>query len=228
MSFATKGYAICPVLPPEEVVALREDVTDQIDRVARALHLPFEKSEPDAPFAERLERIARKERTYADLLRLAVATDAHRGPRILPMMEDRRIRDRAEALAGCTLGKPVMRLRINVPTLAARRHPWHSDRIFESDDESCKVRITCWIPLMDAGPGNGGLELIPGKRDAAIPHIREGRFLIPDDAVAGLPTVQADCPIGSALFLDRYTPHRALPNDSDGARIALVIWLKAV
>lgn len=40
-----------------------------------------------------------------------------------------------------------------------------------------------------------------------------------------MPRLQPECPAGSALLLDRFTPHRTLPTTS--ARFALVVWFKA-
>lgn len=228
MAYADEGYEVAPLFAPEVVLSLREDVTEHIDRVARALHVPFDRSEPDAPFAARLERVARHDQSYADLLRIAVCTDAHRGVRISKLLEDPAIRAKAEAFAGVRLNGAVMRIRANVPALTKKRHGWHSDvAMINARDDCGRVCITCWVPLMDSGPHNGGLEVAVGRRQAPLPHIRERGFEIPDKVMESLPKANVHCPIGSALFLDRFTPHRALANATEEARLAAVVWFKA-
>jgi len=227
MAYAEDGYEVAALFEPGFVADLQQDVTEHIDRIARALHLPFAASEPGAPFADRLERIARNDQSLAELLRVAVCTDAHRGPRIAPLAEHPAIRERAEAMAGVKLDEAVMRLRANVPALSRRRHGWHSD-VAVHDGTSCsKVRIACWLPLMDAGPDSGGLEMATGRRTGPLPHERERSFEIPDAEIEHLPKAHVDCPAGSAIFMDRFTPHRALPNTTDKARLAVVIWMKS-
>jgi hypothetical protein len=51
-------------------------------------------------------------------------------------------------------------------------------------------------------------------------------YEIPEWRLAGLPRVQPECPAGTALFLDRFTPHRTLPMRA--TRFALVVWMKAL
>ena len=227
MAFANDGYEVLPVFRPAEILALHDDVTEHIDRVANALHLPFEASAPDAPFAERLERIAKHDPSHANLLRIALCTDAHRGRRFSGLLNHAALKAAAEELAGVPLGEPIMRLRANVPTLTRARSGWHSD-VALLEGTCNTVRIAAWIPLMDAGPGNGGLEVAVGRRDAPLPHEKgSNEFHIPDAALEGLPKAPLDCPLGGCVFLDRFTPHRALPNTSEEARLSVVIWMKA-
>ncbi len=77
---------------------------------------------------------------------------------------------------------------------------------------------------MDTGPDSGGLEFVVGMRDAPIAH--DPAFEIAETNLAGLPRRAVGCAIGHGLFMDRFTPHRALPNMTDAARLALVMWLK--
>ena len=224
-SYQTAGFAVAPVFEPAEIEALRADVTDHIDRIAHALHLPFANSRPQAGFAERLEQVARADASLANLLRVAICTDAHRGPRFQQIAEDGRLLAKASELAGVALGEPVIRLRANIPTLGRQRQGWHSD-VARPDGGACsRIRIACWVPLMDAGPDSGGLEIAVGRRATPLDHDGNS-FEIPEEALARHPRHAADCPMGSVLFLDRYTPHRALPNETDAARFALVMWLK--
>jgi hypothetical protein len=225
-TYREAGFVAAPVFSPAEIEALRADVTAHIDRVAHALHLPFAASRPEAGFAERLEAIARDDQSHANLLRVALCTDAHRGPRFTRLIEEGRLQARAAEIAGVALGEPVIRLRANVPTLSRLRHGWHSDVSQIGTDPGSRIRIACWLPLMDSGPDSGGLEFVVGMRDAPIAHEMGRDFEIPEAAIEGLPRAAPHCAMGDCLFMDRFTPHRALPNHSDAARLALVMWLK--
>jgi ectoine hydroxylase-related dioxygenase (phytanoyl-CoA dioxygenase family) len=227
MTFATHGYTVRQLFAPGLIAVLHTDILAHMDRVAHALHLPFENSEPDAPLAERLDRIAARDPSLASLLRIAACTDAHRAPALRALSEDAVLSRCIRELLERPPEELIMRLRANVPALPAERQPWHSD-VALADGSSCsRVRLTCWIPLMDAGPGSGGLELVTGRRSSPFTHRqKEGRFEIPEGDLAGLPRLQPDCPAGSVLFMDSYTPHRALPNHSGRARWSLVIWVK--
>ncbi len=226
--FATEGYAVAPVFDPALVAAAQADIGDQIDRVARALHLPFEHSRPDLPITERLDAIAAAEPAYANLLRLAVLTDAHRGPNLTALAESPELKAIAAGLADRPLGGGVntVRIRANLARFQQHRHNWHSDVAIDDGTECGRLRITAWIPLMDTGPDTGGLEVATGRHPAPFPHVRASDFHIEDDQIADLPRVQPACPAGSALFLDRFTPHRTLANTGPG-RFALVVWMKA-
>jgi hypothetical protein len=72
MSVALKeGFAVVPgVFSEREIAALRDAITETIDRVARAMLMPFASSLPSLPIDERLERVAREDRAYASVLLL--------------------------------------------------------------------------------------------------------------------------------------------------------------
>ncbi len=126
-TYGEAGFVAAPVFSPAEIEDLRADVTEHLDRVARALHLPFAASRPEAGFGERLEAIARDDPSHANLLRVALCTDAHRGPRFTRLIEEGRLHAKAAEIAGMAVSEPVIRLRANVPTLSRVRHSWHSD-----------------------------------------------------------------------------------------------------
>ena len=224
--FASQGYCMEPVFDPALVQAAQADIAEHVDRVARALYLPFAQSHPDEPLGTRLDRIWREDRSLANLLRIAICTDAHRGPRLRELAESPALHRRAQALAGRALDGQVVRIRAGIAAFPEHLHPWHSD-VAQDDGTACgRVAITAWIPLRDTGPDEGGLELVPGRRAAPLPHREDRAFAIADEALAGLARLRPACPAGSVLFLDRFTPHRSLPVTGE-ARCALVIWMKA-
>lgn len=223
--FAEQGYAAVPLFDPELVGAAQADVAEHIDRVSRALYLPFEQSCPDAPLGERIDRVFARERSVANLLRVAVCTDAHRGPRLQALVNDPELIETAERLGRRALSGKIARVRASIACFPEHRHAWHSD-VARDDGTGCgKVVVTAWIPLSDAGPGNGGLEIAAGRQPAPLASQGDDGFEIPEWRLAGLPRVRPECPAGTALFLDRFTPHRTLP--AQATRFALVVWMKA-
>jgi ectoine hydroxylase-related dioxygenase (phytanoyl-CoA dioxygenase family) len=228
MSFQADGYAMRSIFPAARVMALQDEISHHIDRIARALHMPFEKSEPHLPLAERLDAIATHDKSYANLLRLAACTDAHRAEVFAGLVQDGDILTHVREFLGRHPEGSIVRLRANIPGLPEQRQRWHSD-VARDDGTSCsQVKVTCWLPLMDAGPDSGGLEVVHGRQNKPFEH-QQGvaKFEIPDSELVALPKVQPVCPAGTALFLDRFTPHRALPNLSGKARWSLVMWFRA-
>lgn len=224
--FDRDGYTVLPMFAPELIRAAQADIGDHIDRLSHALYLPFDKSHPDAPLGQRLERIWKSDRSHANLLRVALCTDAHRGPRLGALARAPQLLDTAEALAGCALDPQLARVRASIGVFPEHLHSWHSD-VATADGSDCgRILITAWVPLGDAGPDTGGLELVPGRRVAPMQHRAEHNHMIDAQELLWKKRVRPSCPAGSVLFLDRFTPHRSLPPGVD-ARFALVIWMKA-
>ena len=223
--FAEQGHAAVPLFDPDLVRAAEADIAEHVDRVARALYLPFDQSCPDAPLNERIDRVFAHERSVANLLRVAICTDAHRGPRLQALANDPRLIATAERLGGRKLSGNIVRVRASIPCFPEHRHAWHSD-VARDDGAGCgKVLVTAWIPLSDAGPGRGGLEVAAARQPAPLASEGDDGFEIPEWRLIGLPRVQPECPAGTALFLDRFTPHRTLPTQA--TRFALVVWMKS-
>ncbi|HJS10553.1 MAG TPA: hypothetical protein VJ811_04685 [Sphingopyxis sp.] len=223
--FAEHGHAAVPLFDPELIRAAQADIAEHIDRVSHALYLPFDQSCPDAPLSERIDRVFAHERSVANLLRAAICTDAHRGPRLQALVNDPRLIGTAERLGDRKLSGKIARVRASIACFPAHRHAWHSD-VARDDGTGCgKVVVTAWIPLSDAGPERGGLEIAAGRQPAPLASQGDDGFEIPEWRLAGLPRVQPECPAGTVLFLDRFTPHRTLP--ARRARFALVVWMKA-
>ncbi|OSZ64194.1 hypothetical protein CAP40_16020 [Sphingomonas sp. IBVSS2] len=223
--YRAQGHVALPLFDRALVEAAQADIAEHIDRLSHAMYLPFDRSCPDAPLAERLDRIYAHDRSQANLLRVAICTDAHRGPRLQAIANDPRLHAEAERIGERALAGKVVRVRASIASFPEHRHAWHSD-VARDDGTSCgQVWTTAWIPLCDAGPGNGGLEIIPGRQHAPLASETDDGLRITEEAIAGLPRLQPECPAGTVLFLDRFTPHRTLP--AGKARFALVVWMKA-
>ena len=228
-----EGFRIArQVLSADDIAALREAITETIDRVARALRTPFAASRPEAPLEDRLEQVAREDAAYAFALHHAAMADTQHDPRLQALALHPRLRAAvAESVAPLVPTGHVIRTRVVIPAFQSARTHWHQDVVRPSDDGSrCgSVRVACWIPLSDVDAGSGALEVLPGTWAGPLPHEAggDGRFAI---AEADLPDVAPKViPLrrGDVLMLDRYVPHRALPVHHGRARWAVVVWVKA-
>jgi hypothetical protein len=226
MAFATEGFGILPLLSAEELRGIRSAITDQIDRVAKAMHLPFALSFPEETFGRRLERIALANQSHAETLLLAVMSDAQHDERISFLARHPLLREHAEKFTGREIKSFTIRVRANVPSLPGRRQGWHSDVSVLDGGEFARVRIACWVPLGDADERNGTLELVPGIRTGPMRHeIESGRHSIPERDLADHAKILVRCKEGSGVFLDSFLPHRAIPNLSGDVRWSVVTWM---
>ena len=79
---------------------------------------------------------------------------------------------------------------------------------------------------MAVGAHNGTLEVVPGKRSRPMAHDGDPEnHTIREEDLAGQKRQIIDCGPGSAVFLDSFVPHRALPNRSDKVRWSVVTWM---
>jgi hypothetical protein len=228
---STAGFRVMSRLLTEaDLSNVRAAITDTIDRAARALRTSFESSQPDAPFDERLDRIAQRDRAYAFALFHAVMSDAQRDARIAGLAEHPRLASIfTEAVAPDAVTGSVVRTRAVVPSLTAHRRAWHQDVIDARDDgRSCgSVRVACWIPLSDVDEHTGALELLRGSW-RPMPHRNDdGHFSIPADSLPSGTRSIISLRCGDVLLLDRFVPHRALPTSPPHVRWAVVLWIKA-
>jgi len=221
---------VSDILTKTDLSGMRDAITETIDRVARALRTSFDTSQPDAPFEERLDRIARHDRAYALALFHAVMADAQRDPRIARVADAPRLASiLKDAVAPATVTGHVVRTRAVVPSLSSHRSPWHQDVLERtSDGRGCgSVRVACWMPLGDVDERSGALEVIPGAWEP-LPHRNDdGHFSIPDESLpSGRRSVVTLCR-GDVLLLDRFVPHRSTEATPPRARWAVVAWVKA-
>lgn len=227
------AYRVVGFLGAEELDAMGQAVQETVERVARALRTPYAESEPQSDIFHRLQRVALRNPVYASALVAAVYADAHRDPRIEALKDDPRLFAAMEQLCGrFEPGGVTIRVRVNVPALPRTLHGWHSDVAIATPVQpgsTCHTVLgACWIPLADAGPDTGGLELVSTPQDRPLMHERseEGRFVIPDTLLAGLPRESVSVRAGEAALIGRYTPHRSLPNRGDRVRWSVVAWVK--
>ena len=220
------GYAVgTGIFTPAEIHQMQTGITETINRIARGFLTPYETSCAELSFAERLERVAQQDRAYAIALVHSVFADAHRDPRVAGLAEHPRLMDYVTRLvAPRQVTGQVIRIRVNIPSFPQTRSPWHQD----ATDHRSSVVMACWIPLVDATHANGTLEVLPGVYEEPYPHRQtaDGKFYMPEEVLPDTPPLTLACPAGDVLFLDRFLPHRTLPNQTTTVRWSIVMWVK--
>jgi phytanoyl-CoA hydroxylase len=226
MTYETHGFQVLPFLPLPRLEGIRRAISDRIDSAAKSMDIPLASTYPSEGIGARLERIARRDNALAEALLLAVYTEAHNDERIAFLDGHPPLREIAEGLVDGKITSFTIRVRANVPSLPGRRQGWHSDVSILDDGEFAKVKIACWIPLADANAKNGTLEVVPGIRAFPLEHKGDPHgHTIREEDVEGFEKKIVNCPEGSALFLDSFVPHRAIPNLSDQIRWSVVTWM---
>lgn len=230
-----QSFYIADLFRAEEIAAMGAAIHETVDRVARALRTPYAESAPHEDVFHRLQTVAGRDPVYASALVAAVFADAHRDPRIEGLKDDPRLYRAVAALCGeFEPGGVTIRVRVNIPAMTQKRHGWHSDVAITTavqPDSTCHTVLgACWIPLADVDEGSGGLELVTQPLHAPLAHHRTegGGYVIPDALLEGLPRRPVSVRAGQAAVIDRFTPHRALPNLSDRVRWSVVAWVKGI
>lgn len=230
-----RSFQVVDMFHADEIAAMTAAVNETVDRVARALRTPYQESAPHEDAFRRLQTVALGNPVYARALVSAVFADAHRDARIDCLRHDQRVLDTVAALVGdFEPGGVTVRVRVNIPAMTQERHGWHSDVAITSavrPDSTCHTVLgACWIALGDIAQGNGGLELVTTPLDQPLAHGRteEGAYVIPDVLLEGLPRESLVMRAGQAAVIDRFTPHRALPNTSNRVRWSVVAWVKGM
>jgi hypothetical protein len=219
------------IFSPAEIQALQTSLTETTNRIASGFLTPYATSCPDLPLEDRLECVAQRDRAYAYALLHGICADAQHDPRIAGLATHARLMEQVQRLvAPRTVVGHVTRVRVNIPAFPQKRSPWHQDVTDHKgpDGSYSPVALACWMPLVDATLENGTLEAIPGTYDAPYPHqqTEDGHVYIAPELLPDAPRQTLPCPAGDVLFLDRFLPHRTLPNQTTRIRWTLVMWVK--
>jgi ectoine hydroxylase-related dioxygenase (phytanoyl-CoA dioxygenase family) len=216
----------------DDLAPVRVAVTETIDRAAGAMRAPFSLSCPEAAFEERLDLIARRDRTYALALFRAAMADTHRDERVAAIGCHSRLGPVVnDLLFPLTRTGHTIRPRAAVASLSFAQSPWHQDVIRDHNATTgCgSVRLACWIPLMDVDEQSGALEVIPGRWPEPLPHhpSHEGHVFIAEQDLPLSNRRSVSLEQGDVLVIDRFLPHRSLPVQDGRSRWAVVMWVKA-
>ncbi|NUP98550.1 MAG: phytanoyl-CoA dioxygenase family protein, partial [Armatimonadetes bacterium] len=220
--FERDGYLLIPDLfDPAELQPLIREIEEVIDQQAARLLAeglitdPFE----GEGFLTRLTRLT----AQSDKVYWALAGGQHCGRQMFELIRHPRLLDVAEALLGPEIvASAAYRIRPKVPGFDHGVVPWHQDSgYFEATCDRSLI-LTVWMPLVNATPENGCLQVIPGmQRGPVVTHHRRAgaNYLrIADEDLWLEQTVTVPVPLGGVLLLSNRTPHCSTPNTTDEVR----------
>ena len=207
---------------------LRIELTQRIDNWGEKGIAEGLLSDPlaDLPFHQRLSALAEQLEHPEPLLgqvhgklRTAAMFDILTNPDLLDVVES--------VIGPEILAHPQFNLRAKLPHQDAGVVPWHQDLGYLEADAEETFMVNFWIPLVDATPENGCMEVIAGSHRA--PLIAHAAGMGPAGNFKGLEDDQlpsgerAMCPVrqGGVVLLQHKTIHRSVPNVSDHIRWSL-------
>jgi phytanoyl-CoA hydroxylase len=229
--FFDEGYVMVPgLIPPEDFALLREEINSLVDAAADRLFAEGRITErrENEGFETRLTRLlADHPELKWEYLRAIEGKGGggHAGRAMFDLITHPRLLDAMESLVGPEIvGSSVYRIRPKVPGLDRGVVPWHQDSGYFAAHCDNNLIVTCWIPLVDATPENGCLQVLPRvhRQGVARHHTggNAGYLVIEDDDLPASPTeaVTVPVPLGGALLMTNLTPHCSTDNTTDTIR----------
>lgn len=227
-AFLESGYVVVPDLFTEsDLLPLREEINGIVDAAARRLYDEGRITDlrEEEGFETRLTRLlADHPECRADYLRAIEGKGGggHSGRAIFDLITHPCLLDAMECLVGPEIvGSSVYRIRPKVPGLDRGVVPWHQDSGYFAAHCDTSLIVTCWIPLVDATPENGCLQVLPHThRQGIFRHHTggpAGYLVIKDQDLPVSPqeAVTVPVPFGGALLMTNFTPHRSTENRTD-------------
>ena len=219
--FDTEGYLIIDDLFDDaDLQPVIDDVSAEIDRLANELVASGELSQTYAEmgFTSRLTAITNEtDGVLTPILSGKLATSG-----IFGLLTNPKLLDAVESLVGSEIiAASAYRLRPKLPYLEDAVVPWHQDSAFFEPYCDTSLILTVWIPLVDATPERGCLQVVPRRHKGEIvPHhlpegLHGGLLQIKSNDFSDDDVVTAPVPKGGALLLTNRTPHRSIENVSD-------------
>jgi hypothetical protein len=228
--FYTDGYLVVEdALAEADLAPVIREYEERIDRRARELHAAGKLSRlyEDEPFERRLAGICRETMELYPEMDIML----HRGKAAFDFLRNERLLDLVEGFVGPEITcSPIQHIRAKLPAALTPElqgkgdthvAPWHQDAGVTWAEADPHFILTVWLPLVDATPENGCMEVLPGMVGTGLlPHHSKagvGTTIIPEQ----LPEIEPIAlPIkkGGVIFMHKETPHRSTPNRTDTVR----------
>ncbi len=215
---------------PGELEPLRQEIAGIIDATARRLAAEGKITDLHAEegFETRLTRLMDDHPELTDEYIRAIegrAGGGHAGIEMFRAITHPRLLDAMESLIGPEIvGSSVYRIRPKVPGYTRGIVPWHQDSGYFAAHCDRNLIVTVWLPLVEATPENGCLQVLPRvHREGVYRHHTGGHagYLVIEDDDLPLPpdkAVTVPVPLGGALLMTNLTPHCSTPNTTDVIR----------
>ncbi|MBM7565571.1 phytanoyl-CoA dioxygenase family protein [Paenibacillus sacheonensis] len=224
--FQTEGYLIVPnVLSDDELQPVIDELEREIDDRARKLFAEgkLQALHEGEPFERRYASL------HAQCREIGKGFDIQHylGEAMFRHLGSEKLLDVVECLLGSELScNPIQHLRAKLPAKQAgdepdyfQNVPWHQDCAVTTPDSEASEIITFWMPLVDATAETGCMEVMPRVfKQGYINHRAEGGTMIDPDKLPDAVPVLAECPKGSLVIMNKYTPHRGIGNRSNIVR----------
>ena len=226
--YARQGFVMVPdVFDPADLQPLCDELTDVIHYSAIELKAAGKISSlyEDEPFERRLTRIMVESEEVMHAL-TGKGGGGHSGKAFFELITHEKLLARIESLVGPEIvGSSVYRIRAKVPGYDRGVVPWHQDSGYFNPFCDDKLIVTCWIPLVDATPENGCLQVLPYcLSDGVVEHHRggpNGYLAIKDENLPARDAVTVPVPAGGVLFMTNCTPHMSTAHQVDIVRWAI-------
>lgn len=224
--FHEQGYLVVEgALTDEGLNPVVEEYNAHIDARALELHAEGKISElfENEPFERRLATIC-KENTEIfgglDIMRL-------RGKATFDFLHNERLLDVVEGIVGPEITcSPIQHIRAKLPhgisptNKDVHVRPWHQDAGVTLEEADPYLILTVWIPLVDATPENGCLEVLPRVQGTGLlrhHRVSTGTAIVPEEMpnTEGVPLPVRK---GDLILMHKETPHRSTLNLTDGTR----------
>jgi len=220
--FHREGHLILEdVFSDADLQPVIDEIGEEIDRRARALVASGDLSRTyeEEGFETRLTRITAE----TDKLYWSICSGQLAGPGIFSLITHPKMVDIAESLVGPEIiASSVYRLRPKIPGFPHGVVPWHQDSGYFEPYCDQRLVLTAWIPLVDATPERGCLQVIPRVHTAAIFRHRVHSGLpyleIPPEDLPSGEWVTVPVRKGGMLLLTNRTPHCSIDNVTDVIR----------
>ncbi len=243
--YEEQGFVVFERLfEPEELQPVIAELDESVDRLARKYHAEGRITSlcEGAGFATRfLELCRQNEAMYNEL-----TGSQQIGPATFDLLKHPKLVDIAEDIVGPEVHcQGRYRFRPKLPGKSAADFRWHEDTLYQAkrafymeqqhglgaDDPRRSGNVISrmylaatmpepgfWIPLVDVGPENGCLQLLPGSHRHAPPWEEQADPSKSATQLEGLVPVPVPLSVGGAILIHQQCTHASPPNLSDHIR----------
>lgn len=229
--FNTKGVLIVKGAVEEpELDPVINELEAWVDRRAYELHSEgkIQDLHPNASFDTRFGLLFKQCKEIGDGLDISTS----RGKAMFEFLHNKNLLDTVESLVGPEITcNPIQHARTKPPTAyeggtgpSFHVVPWHQDAGVMMPEAEVSNIVTCWLPLGDATIETGCMQALPGVFNCGyLSHFKEeaATVTIRPEVLPSVTPMDLVCYKGDVVLLNKFTPHRSVPNASEKCRWSL-------